>query len=171
MWGVDNGTDWLGDDLPPEELNLLTAGAHYGWPFLCARNQQVEGIRRPMGFDRDGFRATATGSTLEYRAHSAPIQMAFYTGSSFPPGYRGDAFVAMHGSWNRRPASGYEIVRIRFRDGRPQAFEPFLTGFLLDDDTAFARPAGVAVARDGSLLVGDEANGVMYRVSYAGTRR
>lgn len=167
MWGVDNGTDWLGDDLPPEELNLLTRRAHYGWPFLFGPNQHVEGLREPMGFDREGFRAKATGSALEYPAHSAPIQLAFYTGSSFPPEYRGDAFVAMHGSWNRRPASGYEIARVRFHDGRPQAFEPFLTGFLVDDDTAFARPAGVAVARDGSLLVGDEANGVIYRVSYA----
>lgn len=167
MWGVDNGTDWLGDDRPPEELNLLTAGAHYGWPFLTGRNQIADAVRQPIGFAREGFRAKATGSVLEYRAHSAPIQMTFYTGSSFPPEYRGDAFVAMHGSWNRRPPSGYEIARIRFRDGRPQAFEPFLTGFLIDDETAFARPAGVAAARDGALLVGDEAYGVMYRVSYA----
>jgi glucose/arabinose dehydrogenase len=104
---------------------------------------------------------------LTYTAHSAPIAMIFYNADMFPAEYRGDAFVAMHGSWNRKPASGYEVLRIKFQDGNPVRFEPFVTGFLLANGTAqFGRPAGLAVLKDGSLLVSDDDNGVIYRVLY-----
>jgi glucose/arabinose dehydrogenase len=93
--------------------------------------------------------------------------MAFYPGGQFPADYRNDAFVAMHGSWNRVPATGYKVVRIRFEKGRPVRFEDFLTGFLIEDGKAhFGRPAGLAVARDGTLLVSDDTNGIVYRVSH-----
>jgi glucose/arabinose dehydrogenase len=171
MWGMDHGTDWLGDDFPPEELNRLEAGRHYGWPFVHGDGRMPEAVRYPPDLDRDAFRARAAGPVLGYTAHAAPIQMAFYTGTQFPPEYRDDAFVAMHGSWNRRPAAGYEVARVRFEDGEPRAVEPFLTGFLLDGGAAtFGRPAGIAVARDGALLVGDDETGVIYRVSYAARR-
>lgn len=98
------------------------------------------------------------------------MQMAFYTGSQFPEDYRGDAFVAMHGSWNRTPPSGYQVVRIRFKDGKPQSIEPFMTGFLAEtgeDEWGYlGRPFGIAVANDGSLLVGDSSNGMICRVSH-----
>jgi glucose/arabinose dehydrogenase len=100
------------------------------------------------------------------------MQMVFYTSDQFPAEYRGNAFITMRGSWNRKPPSGYEVVRVRFLDGQPQGFEPFLSGFLTkqEGDWAFVgRPVGLAVARDGSLLVGDDNNGVIYRVSHAGT--
>jgi Raf kinase inhibitor-like YbhB/YbcL family protein len=96
--------------------------------------------------------------------------MAFYRGGQLPAEYRGDAFAAMRGSWNRKPPSGYEVVRIRFEDGEPQAIEPFVTGFLVDEGGEvgqFARLAGLAVAPDGTLLVSDDENGVIYRISYA----
>jgi Raf kinase inhibitor-like YbhB/YbcL family protein len=104
--------------------------------------------------------------TLGYTAHAAPMQMAFYPGGSFPDEYAGDAFVSMRGSWNRDPASGYEVVRIRFDDGKPVKFEPFVSGFLSDGGkTHFARPVGLAVAADGALLMSDDANGVIYRIA------
>ncbi|HZP41125.1 MAG TPA: PQQ-dependent sugar dehydrogenase [Candidatus Binatia bacterium] len=167
MWGMDHGTDWLGDDAPPEELNRLEAGHDYGWPDLWGANQPVPGL--PAGVDAAAHAARATPPVLGYTAHAAPIAMVFYDGAQFPPEYRGDAFVAMHGSWNREPPAGYEVVRIRFRDGAPERFEPFLRGFLRREDgrwTTFGRPCGLAVARDGALLVGDDANGVVYRVAY-----
>jgi glucose/arabinose dehydrogenase len=101
----------------------------------------------------------------------AAIGFVFYTAEQFPPAYRGDAFVAMRGSWNRKPPTGYKVVRIRFENGEPVGFEDFLTGFLIDDGRAhFARIAGLAVARDGALLVSDDTNGVIYRVSYRGNQ-
>jgi glucose/arabinose dehydrogenase len=103
-----------------------------------------------------------------YQAHSAPISLVFYTGQQFPPEYRGDAFVTMHGSWNRLPASGYEVVRVRFDRGKAVRFEPFITGFLTDNgQKQFGRPAGLAIAHDGALLISDDAHGMIYRVSYA----
>jgi Raf kinase inhibitor-like YbhB/YbcL family protein len=97
------------------------------------------------------------------------MQMVFYTGSQFPPEYQGDAFLAMHGSWNRNPPSGYEVVRIRFKDGKPESIETFISGFLVaegDEYGAFGRPFGLALAQDGALYIGDDANGLIYRVSH-----
>src|SRR5205807_1802554 len=109
---------------------------------------------------------------LTYTAHGAPMQMTFYTGEPFPPEYRSSAYVAMRGSWNRSPPSGYEVVRVVFEDSKPVRIEPFLSGFLTEAGGEFsrtARLAGVAVAKDGALLVGDDENGVIYRVTYKGS--
>ncbi|MGI8997746.1 MAG: PQQ-dependent sugar dehydrogenase [Pyrinomonadaceae bacterium] len=104
---------------------------------------------------------------LTYQAHSSPIGMVFYMGAQFPAEYRNDAFVAMRGSWNRNPPTGYKVVRIRFENGKPTRIEDFLTGFLIENGRAhFGRLAGIAGAGDGSLLVADDTNGVIYRVSY-----
>jgi glucose/arabinose dehydrogenase len=168
MYGMDHGTDWLGDTIPPEEFNQLQEGRHYGWPFAYANNQIIQIKNYPDWFDPKQWAARSTGPVLMYDAHAAPLQMTFYTGAQFPAEYRNDAFVAMHGSWNRKPPVGYEVVRIRFENGQPKEFVPFLTGFLLEGPAFFSRPAGIAVAQDGSLLIGDDANGMMYRVSYTG---
>ena len=93
---------------------------------------------------------------LGYTAHAAPMQMSFYDGAQFPAEYRGDAFVSMRGSWNRKPAAGYEVVRVHFDNGQPQSIEPFVTGFV-DDKGEYGRPCGNAVAADGSLLFTDDA--------------
>jgi glucose/arabinose dehydrogenase len=162
MWGVDNGSDHRGDDQPPEELNRLVDGADYGWPFCF-------GDRQPDPKVKGADCGRTVGMTLGYQAHAAPIWMLFYTGTQFPAEYGGDAFVAFHGSWNRRPASGYRVVRIKFIHGRPERFEDFVTGFLIDDGRAqFGRPAGLALMRDGSLLMSDDSNGMLYRVRYSG---
>ena len=171
LWGMDHGSDWRGDDLPPEELNRVENGTHYGWPF-CYGDRQVDrfATAAPPDGDRQGFCRRTAAPVLTYTAHAAPIGMVFYDGAQFPAEWRGDAIVAMRGSWNRRPPSGYRLVRVRFdAQGNPQRFEDFVTGFLTPDGLAFrARLAGVAVARDGSVLVTDDTNGVIYRVSYAG---
>lgn len=169
MWGMDHGSDWLGDDQPPEELNRLEEGNNYGWPF-CYADKQVNHYfsGEPSGMTKAEFCAQSVGPVLTYQAHSAPIGMVFYTGDQFPEEYVNDAFVAMRGSWNRMPPSGYKVVRILFDEaGQPTEFEDFLTGFLIEDDAAhFGRLAGLLVLQDGSLLIVEDTNGVIYRVSY-----
>ena len=98
--------------------------------------------------------------------HSAPLGITFYDGTLFPPEYRGDAFVALHGSWNRARRTGYKVVRLRMQDGRPTGeVDDFLTGFVAGDGAVWGRPVDVAVARDGSLLVTEDGNGTIWRVA------
>jgi glucose/arabinose dehydrogenase len=171
LWGFDHGSDWRGDDQPPEELNRIESGRHYGWPFCFeSRRPDVYLTAEPRGSVKGEFCAATVAPELTYQAHSAPMSLHFYTGSQFPPEYTGDAFVTMRGSWNRNPPSGYKVVRVRFQNGQPAATEDFLTGFLTDGGTAhFGRLVGLAQLPDGSLLVGDDTNGVLYRISYAGS--
>jgi Raf kinase inhibitor-like YbhB/YbcL family protein len=169
LWGFDNGIDFLGDDQQPEELNHLVRGKKYGWPHVFGKDGVNPQSTPPGEITKEEWRAQSEPMVLGYTAHAAPMQMVFYRGGSFPREYTGDAFVTFRGSWNRKPASGYEIVRVRYSDGQAQRIEPFLTGFLSDGGrTHFARPIGLAVARDGSLLMADDTNGVIYRVSYDG---
>ena len=170
LWGMDHGMDWLGDDEQPEELNRIEKDRHYGWPHHYGANKVNPHIDPPAGVEKSEWAKVSTPMAAGYVAHSAPMQLAFYTGAQFPAEYQGDAFVAMRGSWNRKPPSGYEVVRVRFKDGKPAGFEPFVTGFLTDKGQ-HARPCGVAVAADGSLLFTDDRNGVVYRVSYAGEKK
>jgi Raf kinase inhibitor-like YbhB/YbcL family protein len=127
----------------------------------------------PIGqISKQDWKAHSTPMVLGYAAHAAPMQLVFYKGTGFPAEYQGDAFVTMRGSWNRKTASGYEIVRVRFQNGQARAVEPFVTGFLTDGGrTHIARPVGLAMAKDGSLLMADDANGVIYRVAYTGGSR
>ncbi|MEH6665579.1 MAG: YbhB/YbcL family Raf kinase inhibitor-like protein, partial [Brevundimonas sp.] len=173
LWGFDHGIDWLGDDVQLEELNRIERGKRYGWPYSHGLDEAPNPQDEPPGeITAAQWAAESEAPILGYTAHAAPMQMAFYAGGPFPNAYDGDAFVAMRGSWNREPASGYEVVRIDFDRGRPQSIEPFLTGFLTDGGQAqTARLTGVAVARDGSLLVGDDQNGILYRVSHGGRGR
>ncbi len=171
MWGFDHGIDAIGDDTPPEELNLLERGNNYGWPY-CYGDSVVNDFipGNPPGTTKAAFCAAATSPTLPYQAHSAPIGFTFYTGSSFPDEYVNDAFVVMRGSWNRSVATGYKVVRVLFDDaGQPTGFEDFMSDFLIEDGTAeFGRPAGIVVAPDGSLLVSEDSNGIIYRIAFVG---
>jgi Raf kinase inhibitor-like YbhB/YbcL family protein len=168
LWGVDHGIDWLGDGLPPEELNKIERGKRYGWPFFWGNNQVNPHLDPPAGLSKAELQQRSVPMVLGYTAHSAPMQMSFYDGPQFPAEYRGDAFVSMHGSWNRKPASGYEVVRIHFQNGTPSSIEPFVSGFVSADGES-GRPCGNAVAADGALLFTDDRNGVLYRVAYTGT--
>ena len=101
------------------------------------------------------------------QAHSASMALTFYQGNNFPEEYRGDAFVAQHGSWNRSKRTGYKIIRIRLKDGVPTGqYEDFVTGFVVNDREVWGRPVGVAVAQDGALLISEDANGTIWRVSH-----
>jgi Raf kinase inhibitor-like YbhB/YbcL family protein len=173
LWGMDNGIDFLGDEVQPEELNKIEQGKQYGWPHVWGAGG-LNPQSTPVGdITKEQWKALSTPMVLGYAAHAAPMQMVFYRGGygskGFPAEYVGDAFVTLRGSWNRKVASGYEIVRVHFEGGRAKAIEPFVSGFLSDGgQTHIARPMGLAIARDGSLLMADDANGSIYRISYDG---
>ena len=172
LYGMDHGIDWLGDEVQIEELNHIEQGKKYGWPYVYGMSGINPHINPPEGVTLEQWAKQSTEPTLGYTAHSAPMQMAFYNGKAFPADYRGDAFVAMRGSWNRRPPSGYEVVRMNFENGKPVAFEKFLEGFLLKQDNGkygyLGRLTGIATGSDGSLFVADDSNGVIYKVTYSG---
>jgi Raf kinase inhibitor-like YbhB/YbcL family protein len=167
LWGFDHGIDHLGDDVQAEEVNHLQLGRKYGWPHVWGLSGLNPQSTPPGGITKEQWRATSRPMARGYTAHAAPMQFVFYRGGSFPADFTGDAFATLRGSWNRDPASGYEIVRVHFDDNRPVRIEPFVSGFLTDGGkTHFARPVGLAVAKDGSLLMADDANGVLYRIAY-----
>lgn len=171
LWGMDHGSDWRGDDTPPEELNAIDAGADYGWPYCFGARQPDPVIQDPPDTTKAEYCARTTAPRLSTTAHNAPIGLSFYRGTSFPEQYRDDAFIAMHGSWNRLPPTGYEVVRLVVEGGTPQRFEPFLTGFLVDGGAAtFGRPAGISEAPDGALFVSDDMNGIIYRIAFGEPR-
>jgi glucose/arabinose dehydrogenase len=165
LYVVVNERDGLGDGLVPDYLTRLSAGAFYGWPYAYIGANPQPGFEAP-----DGVLERTVEPDLLFRPHSAPLGLVFYMGDQFPPEYRGDAFVALHGSWNSSRPTGYMVARVPFAGGRPKGYyEPFLTGFWLGGfETAyvFGRPAGLAVAKDGSLLVADDASNIIWRVTY-----
>lgn len=170
LWGFDHGIDWLGDNEQGEELNHIVQGHQYGWPYIYGKNGKNPQDDPPGGLTMDQWAKMSEVPALLHTAHAAPMQMAFMTSTKFPADYRGSALVAMHGSWNRTPPSGYEVVRVKFENGEPASIEPFLSGFLVQlgsNRWGFGgRPFGLATMPDGSVLVGDDANGVIYRVVY-----
>ncbi len=176
MYGMDHGIDFLGDNQQVEELNELIEGAKYGWAYVYGEGKINPHNQPPpnLGLTSEDWARQSINPLLGYTAHAAPMQMLFYTGSQFPAEYKNDAFVAFRGSWNRNPPSGYEVVRIRFdKSGKPQNFESFLNGFLIPNGSPegkpahFARLAGIAQMNDGSMLVSDDTNNIIYRVSYS----
>jgi len=170
LWGFDHGIDFLGDEQQKEEVNKIELGKMYGWPHVYGAGE-IYPQSTPVGdITKEQWKARSTPMVVGWNAHAAPMQLVFYTGAAFPQEYRGDAFVTMRGSWNRAKPSGYEIVRVRFTNGQATSVEPFVTGFLTDGGkTHIARPVGLATAKDGALLMADDANGVIYRVAYTGS--
>ncbi len=160
LWFTDNGRDLLGDDVPPEEVNLLTEpGQHFGYPFVHGT-----GILDPE-FGNDADPADYVPPVVEIQAHSAALGMDFYTGNQFPNRYRNALFIAEHGSWNRSVKVGYQVSVIVF-DGDEPHYEPFVSGWL-EGRKNWGRPADVLVAPDGSLLISEDQKGVIYQVTYS----
>lgn len=164
LWTVVNERDGLGDDLVPDYATEVRRDAFYGWPFSYI-GQHVD----PRRGERPDLVKKAIVPSVLIASHSAPITIAFYDGTMFPAKYRGGAFVTLHGSWNRALRTGYEVVHIPFRNGKPAGgYDDFLLGWAPDpkDETVWGRPAGLLVLRDGSLLVSDDGAGVIWRVTY-----
>jgi hypothetical protein len=168
LWCSVNERDGLGDDLVPDFVTRVREGAFYGWPwFYIGGNQDP----RHAG-EEAALRNRASVPDVLLQPHSASMEMTFYDGGQYPAEYRGDIFAAFHGSWNRSRRTGYKVVRVLLKNGQPTGeYEDFLTGFVIDDKSVWARPVGVAVALDGSLLVSEDGNGSIWRVSYAGGTR
>ena len=165
LWCVVNERDALGDDIPFEFATRVEKGAFYGWPWYYSGGQEDP---RHKGVRPDLAGKVAVPDVL-IQPHSAPLNIAFYDGKSFPQDYRGDAFVALHGSWNRSARTGYKVVRLIFKDGKPTGeYEDFVTGFVLSDKDVWGRPVGVAVDRDGALLITEDGSGTIWRVTYSG---
>jgi len=161
-----NERDGLGDNLPPDYLTRIQQGDYFGWPYAYTGSHPdpTYGSKRP-----DLVAKTKTPDVL-FQAHSAPLGLVFYEGSQFPAEYKGDAFVALHGSWNSAHPTGYKVVRIHFANGRPEnAYTNFVTGWWNGSTSparVWGRPVGLVVAKDGSLLIADDKGGSVWRVSY-----
>ncbi|TGQ34956.1 sorbosone dehydrogenase family protein [Mesorhizobium sp. M00.F.Ca.ET.216.01.1.1] len=163
LWCVVNERDELGDNVPFEYATTVKDGAFYGWPWYYIGDNEDP---RHQG-ERPDLAGKVTLPDVLMQAHSAPLNIAFYDGKNFPADYQGDAFVALHGSWNRDVRTGYKVVRLKFRDGKPTGeYEDFMTGFVISNDEVWGRPVGVAVARDGALIVSEDGNGSIWRVTY-----
>jgi glucose/arabinose dehydrogenase len=163
LYATDNGRDLLGDDTPPCELNLVVEGGDYGWPV-------ANGDRVPdpdFGAGNEARIAASRPPAHGFGAHNAPLGIVFLQSERQPEGWRGRALAALHGSWNRTRKDGYEVVSLTWRDGAIRE-EPFLTGFLLDEDV-IGRPVDVAEASDGTIFVSDDYAGAIYRVTASGT--
>jgi glucose/arabinose dehydrogenase len=165
LWFTDNGRDLMGDDVPDDELNVVTAlKQHFGFPYCHAGD-----VPDPE-FGKGKSCRDYVPPAAKLGAHVASLGIAFYTGAMFPAAYRGNAFIAEHGSWNRSSKSGYRVVRVEIDGDKVVRVTPFLTGFL-DGQTTLGRPVAVIVAPDGALLVSDDDMGAIYRITYTETTR
>ena len=160
LWFTDNGRDMLGDDIPPGELNRVSYnGQHFGFPFCHGKN-----IKDPI-LGNLGSCEESTGPVQELDAHVAPLGLKFYTGSQFPNEYKNQIFIPEHGSWNRTKKSGYRITVVKLDGNNAISYETFADGWM-KDETTMGRPVDIAITNDGSMLVSDDHNGVIYRITY-----
>ncbi|MDB5797855.1 MAG: sorbosone dehydrogenase family protein [Paucimonas sp.] len=161
LWAAVNERDELGSDLVPDYITSVRAGGFYGWPWSYY-GQHVDERVKPA---RPDMVAKAIVPDYAVGAHTAPLGMAFYTGKLFAPAFQGGAFVGQHGSWNRKPRSGYKVIFVPFRDGRPDGMpRDVLDGFVDADGNAMGRPVGVALDKQGGVLVADDVGGAVWRV-------
>jgi glucose/arabinose dehydrogenase len=162
LWCSTNERDGLGDNLVPDYVTRVREGAFYGWPwFYIGGNQDP----RHVG-ERSDLKDKITVPDVLLQAHSASLGLTFYNAGLFPDAYKGDGFAAEHGSWNRSSRTGYKVIRIRTKEGVPTGeYEDFATGFVVNDRQVWGRPVGVAVAHDGALLVSEDGNGTIWRIT------
>jgi glucose/arabinose dehydrogenase len=162
-WCSTNERDGLGDDLAPDYVTSVKEGAFYGWPWFYIGNNEDP---RHAGA-RPDLKDKVTIPDVLVQPHSASLGMTFYQGTQFPTEYQGDAFAAEHGSWNRSKRTGYKVIRIRMKDSKPTGeYEDFVTGFVVNDTEVWGRPVGIAVAKDGSLLISEDTGGTIWRVTH-----
>ncbi|HZE47481.1 MAG TPA: PQQ-dependent sugar dehydrogenase, partial [Xanthobacteraceae bacterium] len=170
LWALVQERDGLGDNLPSDYLIRVQQGGFYGWPYAYIGKHPQPGFAQ---LAPDKVDATIAPDLL-FQAHSSLLDLLFYEGDQFPAEYKGSLFVALKGSWNRSEPTGYKIVRVPFKDGRPQGYyENFTTGFWASGEhraEVWGRPAALAVAKDGALLVADDTGGTIWRIAYTGER-
>src|SRR5215218_8252372 len=170
LYAVVQERDGLGDNLVPDYLTRVQKDAFYGWPYAYIGPHPQPGF---ANLAPEKVKATVVPDLL-FQAHSSAMDIVFYDGDQFPAEYKGDAFVALKGSWNRSEPTGYKIARVRFKDGKPEgSYENFVTGFWVSGQhraEVWGRPAALAVMKDGSLLIGDDTGGTIWRVSYTGQK-
>jgi glucose/arabinose dehydrogenase len=160
---TDNGRDYMGDDLPPDELNLWTApGQHFGFPYCHGGD-----IPDPE-FAADKNCSQYTPPVWKFKAHMAPLGLRFYRGTQFPVQFREQLFVALHGSWNRSIPQGYRVALVTFSQGKPVSEQIFIDGWLTQDYDVLGRPVDILEMPDGSLLISDDKLGLIYKVTYTG---
>lgn len=165
LWASVNERDGLGDNLPPDYITHVQENGFYGWPWYYIgpnEDPHFKGMHPEL-------KDKVIVPDVLLQPHNASLEMTFYEGQQFPPHYRGNVFAAEHGSWNRSIRTGYEVIRLPLKNGRATGeYEDFLTGFVTPQGRVWGRPVGVAVAKDGSLMVTDDASGSVWRVSYVG---
>ncbi|MBS3651523.1 PQQ-dependent sugar dehydrogenase [Pseudaminobacter sp. 19-2017] len=162
LWCTGNERDHLGPNLVPDFLTTVQEHGFYGWPWYYTGGNEDPA----HAGERPDLKDKVIVPDVLLQAHSSTLQLVFYDKDAFPAEYRGDAFATMHGSWNREERTGYKVIRARMKDGKPTGvYEDFMTGFVLDKERVWGRPAGIAVTQDGALLVSDDANGTIFRVA------
>ncbi len=163
LWFTDNGRDWMGDDRPPCELNHLSqTGQHFGYPYKHGADiWDPELGDKGKGMDQE-FRSPAQ----ELDPHVAPLGMMFYTGDMFPDSYKNQILIAEHGSWNRSEKIGYRITKVTLKNGKAVSYEPFITGWLQQNEAVLGRPVDLLELPDGSVLISDDHGGTIYRITY-----
>jgi glucose/arabinose dehydrogenase len=166
LWMSTNERDEIGEDLPPDYISSVRPGGFYGWPWFYIGNHPDT---RHKGKHPELTDKVIIPDVL-VQAHSASLNLCFYTGDQFPTEYKGDIFAAFHGSWNRMKRTGYKVVRVPFDHSTGKArgeYEDFVTGFVTAEGKVWGRPVGITVAKDGSLLISEDGNGTIWRVSYS----
>ncbi|PYK56598.1 MAG: sorbosone dehydrogenase [Verrucomicrobia bacterium] len=166
LWMSTNERDEIGEDLPPDYISSVRPGGFYGWPWFYIGNHPDP---RHKGKHPE-FADKVIVPDVLVQAHSASLNLCFYTGNQFPSEYKGDIFAAFHGSWNRMKRTGYKVVRVPFDHSTDKArgeYEDFVTGFVTSEGKVWGRPVGITVAKDGSLLISEDGNGTIWRVSYS----
>jgi len=174
MFATNDGADMrsdkkngkVNDEVPPEHLNKIEPGKHYGWPHCWGNTNNLKPMFEDPNFKgSENFCKTTTPPAITFTSHSTPIGITFLDKTNFPPEYKNDAIVALHGSWNREKLSGYKLVRVKFNGETPVEVVDFATGWL-NNNEAWGRPVDVITGPDGALYVSDDRAGYIYRISY-----
>ena len=163
IYATENSRDWLGDDLPPDEVNIVEEGKNYGWPTCYGKNIHDDDFDKNVYIRNPCMEPFEMPSFVDIPAHSAPLGLAFNFGNNFPEEYRGDLLVAYHGSWNRKVPTGYKIVRI---DMDTKQVHDFATGWLTPENKVLGRPVDVIFDKYGIMYVSDDNAGLIYRIYY-----